>query len=93
MGHTSFAVNLLGALEEHLGVVAHLLGYGSQALVVLAGVRTVAIQAELWLVDLRGDHGDVHEEEDLFKRRLLYVERRTALECHHFLTLLRLQAL
>ena len=89
----SFAVDLLGALEEHLGVVADLLGNGGQPLVILAGVGAVSVEAQLGLVDLGGDHGDVHQKQDLFQRRLLDVEGRTALEGHHFLALLRLDAL
>lgn len=71
--------------------MADLLGNGGQTLVILAWVGTVTIEAELRFVDLRGDHGDVHEKEDLFKWGLLDVEGGTALECHHFLAFLGLQ--
>lgn len=43
--HTSFTVNLLSALQEHLGVVTDLLRNCGQSLVILAGVGTVSIEA------------------------------------------------
>jgi hypothetical protein len=59
-------------------------------LVVLACARAVAVEVQLRLVDLRSDHCDVHEEQDLLQGRLLHIEGGTALEGHHLLVCLLL---
>lgn len=59
-----------------------LLGDGGETLVVpVAACARLAHQ--FWLVDLGGDHGDVHQEEHAFQRRLFGLEGGSALESDH----------